>query len=88
MSEKSFSAELKAILVAGTFADLARAVEPSSRRWRADRSFARAADAFEALPKIVRNRFANLKVFDSVALVLAGATTGEGRMRRWFRSSG
>ena len=86
MSEESFSAELKAVLVACTFADLARAVEPFSRRWRAYRSYARAAEAFEALPTIVRKRVANFKVFDSAALVVAVATVAEGRMRRWLRS--
>jgi hypothetical protein len=68
--EKSFSEELKAILCACTFADLARAVEPSSRRWQPNPSYARAEKAFEALPKIVRKRFANLKVFDSAALII------------------
>ena len=47
MSEKSFSEELKAVLSACTFADLARAVESSSRRWQTNPSYARAADAFE-----------------------------------------
>ena len=86
MSEESFSAELKTVLVACTFADLARAVEPFSRRWRAYPSYARAAEAFEALPTIVRKRVADLKVLDSAALIVAVATVGERRMRRWLRS--
>ena len=88
MREESFSAELKTVLVACTFADLARAVEPFSRRWRADPSYARAAEAFEALPTIVGKRVANLKVVDSAALVVAVATRGEDKMRRWLRSPG
>ncbi len=88
MSEKSFAAELKVILAAGTFADLARVAEPSLRRWRADPSYARPAEAFEALPKIVRKRFAKLKVFDSAALILAVASVGGRRVRQWLRSSG
>jgi hypothetical protein len=70
MSERSFSEELKTILSACTFADLARAVEPHSRRSQPNPSYTRAEKAFEALPKIVRTRFANLKVFDSAALVI------------------
>jgi hypothetical protein len=84
MSEKSFSAELKDILIACTFADLARAIAPSSGRWRAHQPYAQAATALETLPKIVRKRFANLKVFDSAALVVALTRVGEGRVRRWL----
>ena len=70
MREKDPSAELKDILFACTFANVARAVEPFSRRWRATPSYARATEAFEALPGIVRKRVANLKVVDSAALVI------------------
>ena len=70
MREKDPSAELKDILFACTFADVARAVEPFSRRWKATPSYARATEAFEALPGIVRKRVANLKVFDSASLVI------------------
>jgi hypothetical protein len=79
MSEKSFSEEFEAILSASTFADLARAVEPFSRRLRqTNPSYARAEKAFEGLPKIVRKRFAKLSVFDSAALVLGMANRAYG----------
>ncbi len=78
MSEKSFSEEFEAILSASTFADLARAVEPFSRRLQANPSYARAEKAFEGLPKIVRKRFAKLSVFDSAALVLGMANRAYG----------
>jgi hypothetical protein len=69
MSEKSVSEEVEAIVSATTFADLARALEPLSQRWPWRSSYARAEQAFERVPKIVRKRFAKLKVFDAAALV-------------------
>ena len=82
ISEKSLSAELKLSLSACTFADLARAVEPFSRRWRATSSYARVADAFEALPAILRKRLGNLRVLDSVALVRCMADLAAGKRSR------
>jgi hypothetical protein len=79
MSEKSFSEELEALLAASTFADWARAVEPFSRRWQPSPAYARAEKAFERLPKIVRKRFAKLKVFDSAALVIGMVNRTQGR---------
>ena len=82
ITEKSLSAELKASLSACTFADLARAVEPFSRRWRATPSCARAAEAFEALPAILRKRLGNLRVLDSVAAVRCMADLAAGKRSR------
>ena len=82
MSEKSLSEELKAVLSACTFADLARAVESSSRRWQTNPSYARAAEAFEGLPKSIRKRVANLKVFDSADLIIRMPNRTHGLLSR------
>jgi hypothetical protein len=70
MSEKTLSEELKERLFACTFADLTRAAEAFSLPSRLNATCARAAEAFDTLPKSVRKRVAKLKVFDSAELII------------------
>jgi hypothetical protein len=73
MREKSLSEELEAIVSAWTFADMAKALEPFSRRWQSTPYYARTGKGFETLPRIVRKRFAKLRVIDAAALIVGMA---------------
>ncbi len=81
MSEKDPAAELKDIVLAWTFADVARVVGESSRPGQASPSFTWATEAFEALPGLVRKRLAKLNVVDSAALVIQLADRATRRVR-------
>ena len=85
MSEKDPVAELKDLLFAWTFADVARAVEPTWRRWQAKSSHAAGPEAFEALPGMLRKRVAKLKVVDSAVLVLELGYRVKSHTRRRLR---